>query len=169
MVALEPSCGAVFRDELRKLMPHDQHARKLVAQTFTLDEVLDRHAPDWQPPGLRRKAMMHGHCHQEAVFGIQGQHNLLKDRAGVDVELVRAGCCGLAGSFGYQAGDPYEISMQAGERVLLPAVRAADRDTLIVADGFSCRAQIASGTGRKALHSAQVLQLALNTSGVAPK
>ena len=168
VVALEPSCGAVFRDEMRKLMPHDQHARKLVAQTFTLDEVLDRHAPDWQPPGLRRKAMMHGHCHQEAVFGIQGQHNLLKDRAGVDVELVRAGCCGLAGSFGYQAGDPYEISMQAGERVLLPAVRAADRDTLIVADGFSCRAQIASGTGRKALHSAQVLQLALNTSGVAP-
>ena len=162
LVALEPSCGAVFRDELRKLLPHDQHARRLVGQTFTLDELLDRHAPEWRAPQLRRKAMMHAHCHQEAVFGIDGQRKALVDRAGVELELLRAGCCGLAGSFGYQAGDTYRVSMQVGERVLLPAVRAADEDTLIVADGFSCRAQIAAGTGRRALHTAQVLHLALH-------
>jgi FAD/FMN-containing dehydrogenase len=161
MVVLEPSCAAVFRDELRKLMPHDEHARRLAGQTLTLDELLDR--ADWEPPPVNRTALMHGHCHQEAVFGLAGEEKLLR-RAGVDVELLKAGCCGLAGSFGYQAGDPYRVSVQAGERVLLPAVRAAPEDTLIVADGFSCRSQIAAGTGRRALHGAQVLQLAVAAS-----
>jgi FAD/FMN-containing dehydrogenase/Fe-S oxidoreductase len=160
VLVLEPSCAAVFRDELRKLMPHDQHARRLVGQTFTLDELLDRYAPQWQPPPLGGRALMQGHCHQEAIFGVEGERGLL-GRAGVEVELLKAGCCGLAGSFGYQAGDPYTVSMQAGERVLLPAVREADESTLVVADGFSCRTQITAGTGRRALHSAQVLKLAL--------
>jgi Fe-S oxidoreductase len=163
VVALEPSCAAVFRDELRKLMPNDAQAKRLVEQTFTLDELLHRYAPDWQPPPLRGTALMHGHCHQEALFGVEGERALL-ERTGLDVTLLNSGCCGLAGSFGYEAGDPYEVSVKAGERVLLPAVRDADAETLIVTDGFSCRSQISFGTARKALHSAQVLQLALQAS-----
>jgi Fe-S oxidoreductase len=95
------------------------------------------------------------------VFGLEGQLELLR-RAGLQPEPVNSGCCGLAGSFGYQRGDPYDVSVQAGERVLLPAVRAAEADTLIVTDGFSCRTQINAGAGRRALHTAQVLQLGLH-------
>jgi Fe-S oxidoreductase len=81
---------------------------------------------------------------------------------GLELELLNSGCCGLAGSFGYEAGEPYRVSMSAGERVLLPAVRAAPSATMIVTDGFSCRTQVAHGTGRRALHTAQVLQQALS-------
>jgi Fe-S oxidoreductase len=158
---LEPSCAAVFRDELVKLMPHDEHAQRLARQTFTLDELLDREAGDWRPPQLDGTALVHGHCHQEAVFGLEGQLELLR-RAGLRLDPVKSGCCGLAGSFGYQKGDPYEVSVQAGERVLLPAVRAAEQNALVVTDGFSCRAQIRAGAGRQALHTAQVLQLGLS-------
>ncbi len=154
MVVLEPSCASVFRDELRKLLPHDEHARRLVAQTFTLDEFLERHAPDWEPPRLQRRALIHGHCHQKAVIG--AGPDLLR-RAGVDAEMTKAGCCGMAGSFGYHAGEQYEVSMAIGEHFLLPQVRSAPADTLLVADGFSCRTQIAAGTGRRALHTAEVL------------
>ncbi len=160
MLVLEPSCAAVFRDELLQLMPHDEHARRLARQTVTLDELLSRHAPEWEPPQLGRSALVHGHCHQEAILGLAGQRDLLA-RAGLELETPPSGCCGLAGSFGYEAGDPYRISVQAGERVLLPAVRAAAPDKLIVTDGFSCRTQIAAGSGRQALHTAQVLALGL--------
>jgi Fe-S oxidoreductase len=163
VLVLEPSCASVFRDELRKLMPHDEHARRLVAQTVVLDELLDRHAPEWEPPSLRRhgaRALIHGHCHQHAVIGVSGERNLL-GRAGLEATLLNAGCCGMAGSFGYGAGEQYEISMRVGERVLLPAIRGAGEDTLLVADGFSCRTQIVAGTGRRALHTAEVLAQAL--------
>jgi Fe-S oxidoreductase len=163
VLVLEPSCAAVFRDELRKLLPHDEHARRLVAQTLVLDEVLDRYAPDWELPRLEGEALMHGHCHHEAVIGVDGERRMLK-RTGIRLDGLKAGCCGLAGSFGYQAGDLYEVSLAAGERVLFPAVRAAPDGALVVADGFSCRAQIATGTGRRALHSAQLLQRALQAS-----
>ena len=160
VVVLEPSCASVFRDELRKLMPGDEHARRLVSQTLTLDEFLERHAPDWAPPRLDRTALIHPHCHRNALIGPGGQRDLLA-RTGVDARLTDAGCCGMAGSFGYEAGERYEVSMAIGERVLLPAVRDTAADTLLVADGFSCRGQIAAGTGRRALHTAEVLQLGL--------
>ncbi|MGN6872892.1 MAG: FAD-binding and (Fe-S)-binding domain-containing protein, partial [Solirubrobacteraceae bacterium] len=160
VVVLEPSCASVFRDELRKLMPHDEHARRLVAQTLTLDEFLERHAPDWEPPRTDRKALVHPHCHRNALIGPGGQRDLLT-RAGFDAQLSGAGCCGMAGSFGYEEGERYEVSMAIGERVLLPAVRGADPDTVLVADGFSCRTQIEAGTGRRALHTAEVLALGL--------
>jgi Fe-S oxidoreductase len=156
MLVLEPSCAAVFRDELPKLMPHDEHAKRLASQTVVLEELLR----DWDPPQVGRAALVHGHCHQEAVFGLGGQRQLL-GRAGVEVESPGSGCCGLAGSFGYEAGEPYRISVAAGERVLLPAVRESSPQTLIVTDGFSCRTQIKAGTGRQALHTAEVLQLGL--------
>jgi FAD/FMN-containing dehydrogenase/Fe-S oxidoreductase len=164
VLVLEPSCASVFRDELRKLMPHDEHARRLVSQTVGLDELFDRHAPDWEPPRLDRHALVHPHCHRTALIGPQGGRDLLR-RAGLDATLTNAGCCGMAGSFGYEAGERYEMSMQIGERVLLPAVRAADEDTILVADGFSCRTQIAAGAGRRALHTAEVLQRGLPPIG----
>jgi FAD/FMN-containing dehydrogenase len=162
VLVLEPSCASVFRDELRKLMPHDEHARRLVAQTVVLDELLDRYAPDWSPPNVSRRALIHGHCHHKAVIrGSQGRDLLA--RAGVEAEMTKAGCCGMAGSFGYGAGEQYDVSMRIGEQFLLPAVRAVDPETLLVADGFSCRTQITAGTGRRALHTAEVLKLGLQT------
>ncbi len=160
VVVLEPSCASVFRDEMRKLMPHDEHARRLAAQTLTLDEFLEHYAPDWEPPQIDRKALIHPHCHRNAMIGPDGQRNLLA-RAGLDAQLSNAGCCGMAGSFGYLAGDQYEVSMAVGERVLIPAARAATADTLLVADGFSCRTQIETGTGRRPLHTAEVLRMGL--------
>jgi Fe-S oxidoreductase len=162
VLVLEPSCASVFRDELRNLMPHDEHARRLTAQTVVLDELLDRYAPDWTPPSMSRRALIHGHCHHKAVIrGTQGRDLLA--RAGVEAEMTKAGCCGMAGSFGYGAGEQYEVSMRIGEQFLLPQVRSADAETLLVADGFSCRTQIAAGTGRRALHTAEVLQIGLQS------
>src|SRR5439155_8127168 len=113
----------------------------------------------WEPPALTGKALLHGHCHHRATGGIQGEHKLL-ERMGLEVEELQSGCCGMAGSWGYEEGH-YEISMACGERVLLPRVREAPRATLVVADGFSCKEQIRQGgTGRQALHVAQVLKLA---------
>ena len=162
VLVLEPSCASVFRDELRKLMPHDEHARRLTAQTMVLDELLARHAPGWTPPNVSQRALIHGHCHHKAVIrGDQGRD--LLTRAGVEAEMTKAGCCGMAGSFGYGAGEQYDVSMRIGEQFLLPAVRAADGETLLVADGFSCRTQITAGTGRRALHTAEVLKLGLQS------
>jgi FAD/FMN-containing dehydrogenase/Fe-S oxidoreductase len=161
VVVLEPSCASVFRDEMLNLFAGDERAQRLAAQALTLDEVLARHAPDWHPPRLDAPALVHGHCHQEAVIGLAGQQSLLAS-AGLDVRMSGAGCCGLAGSFGYLAGEHYRVSMRAGERALLPAVRGADPETVIVADGFSCRTQIVSATGRPALHTAQVLARSLS-------
>jgi Fe-S oxidoreductase len=116
------------------------------------------------PPALEGRALLHGHCHQKAIFGMQSDSELL-EKLGLHYEAPATGCCGLAGSFGYEAGDNYDVSVKAGERVLLPAVRGAAKDTLIITDGFSCRTQIASGTDRRALHLSQVLQMALRDGG----
>ncbi len=163
IVGLEPSCVATFRDELPAMLPRDLDAARLARCFHTLAEVLDRRAPGWQPPPLPRRALVHGHCHQKAVLGMDADAALLR-RLGVEAELLDAGCCGLAGSFGFEA-EHFDLSMACGERVLLPAVRAADGETLVLADGFSCRTQIRHGTGRRALHLAQALQLALRGGG----
>jgi FAD/FMN-containing dehydrogenase/Fe-S oxidoreductase len=156
LVGVEPSCLAVFKDELTKLLPHDEDGRRLTKQAFHFAEFLEREA--YEPPQLPRKAVLHGHCHHKATGGIKSEQSLL-EKMGVELELPDSGCCGLAGSWGYER-EHYEVSMACGERVLLPAVRKAAPDTLVVADGFSCRTQIEHGTGRKALHVAQVLRLA---------
>jgi len=90
------------------------------------------------------------------------------EKLGLDYELLDSGCCGMAGSWGYEKGEHYDVSMKAGERVLLPAVREADKDALILTDGFSCRSQIKEATDRRALHLAQVLQMALRDGGGPP-
>jgi FAD/FMN-containing dehydrogenase/Fe-S oxidoreductase len=157
VVGLEPSCVAVFRDELVNLFPEDAAARRLSAQTFFLAEFLEREG--YEPPTLSRTAVVHGHCHHKSLLKMTDVEDLL-GRVGLDFETLDSGCCGLAGSFGYEA-DHYDISMRIGERVLLPAIREAAPDVLVVADGFSCREQIAHATGRRAFHLAEVLQMAL--------
>jgi Fe-S oxidoreductase len=163
LVGIEPSCVAAFRDELPNLMPHDEDAKRLSLQTLTLAEFLVRHAPDWQAPKLARRAIVHGHCHQKATIGMSAEEELYK-RMGLDFEVLDSGCCGLAGSFGFERKH-HDISLQIGEHKLMPMVRKADADTLVIADGFSCKTQIEEMTDRRALHTAEVLKLALEQGG----
>ncbi|HEX6458062.1 MAG TPA: FAD-linked oxidase C-terminal domain-containing protein [Thermoleophilaceae bacterium] len=160
MVALEPSCGAAFRDELLNMFPANEDAKRLARQTFTLGEFIAKHAADWQIPRLDGKALVHLHCHQKASSDTDCDAAVL-DRVGIDYEVLDTGCCGLAGSFGYEEGEPYEVSIKAGEQKLLPRAREAAPDVALITDGFSCRSQIEHGSGRQALHLAQVLQLAV--------
>ncbi|HEX6471774.1 MAG TPA: FAD-linked oxidase C-terminal domain-containing protein [Streptosporangiaceae bacterium] len=157
VVGMEPSCLAVFKDELTKMLPHDDDAGRLARCAHHFAEFFE--AYDIQPPRLRRDALLWGHCHHKATGGTEPERRLL-ERMGVRATEVRGGCCGLAGSWGFEDGK-YDISLACGEEALLPAVRDADRDTLIVADGFSCSSQIEdAGTGRRALHVAQVMKMA---------
>jgi Fe-S oxidoreductase len=158
IVVLEPSCAAVFRDEMIDLLPHDEDAKRMHRQTFTLAEFLEKKAPHYEPPPLNRKALVHGHCHQKAIIGTDHEEKLLHNM-GLDVTMLDDGCCGMAGSFGFEPSK-YELSMQVGELGVLPKVRAAAKDSLILADGFSCKTQIEQATDRRALHLAQVLQMA---------
>jgi len=162
VVGLEPSCVAVFRDELINLFPHDERAQALSKQTFLLSEFLDRNSGNAPLPQLNRKALLHGHCHHKSIMKMTAEESLLH-RLGVQFQAPAPGCCGMAGSFGFEH-DKYEVSAAIGELELLPAVRKAPNDWLIIADGFSCREQIAQGTGRHALHLAEVLQMALQPS-----
>ncbi|MGD0570910.1 MAG: FAD-linked oxidase C-terminal domain-containing protein [Candidatus Sulfotelmatobacter sp.] len=159
IVGLEPSCVAVFRDELLNLFPHDERAQALSRQTFLLSEFLETHAKNFALPRLNRKALVHGHCHHKSLMKMTAEEAVLR-RIGVDFQTPAPGCCGMAGSFGFEA-DKYDISIAIGELELLPAVRHAPPDWLIIADGFSCREQIAQGSPRRALHLAEVLQMAL--------
>jgi Fe-S oxidoreductase len=161
IVGLEPSCVAVFRDELPNLYPKAARARKLASQMFTLSEFLEKHAPNFKLQTLDRSALVQAHCHQRAIMGVDADQALL-EKLGLDHEILDSGCCGMAGSFGFEAGERYSVSVKAGERALLPAVRAVNADALVIADGFSCREQIAQGAQRRALHIAEVLQLALH-------
>ncbi len=164
MVGLEPSCVSVFRDEMPDLLAGNEDAKRLSGQTFLLSEFLEQKAPDFPIPKLSRKAVVHGHCHHKSVLGFQAEQKVL-ERLGLDFEVLDSGCCGMAGAFGFEK-EHYEISMRCGERALLPAVRAASPETIIVADGFSCREQIAQTTSRRALHLTQVLSLALHQEGI---
>jgi Fe-S oxidoreductase len=165
LVGLEPSCLAVFRDELTNLFPHDQDALRLCKQAYLLSEFLEKEG--YSPPPLYRQAVVHGHCHHKAIMKLDAEESLL-EKLGLDFTVLEAGCCGMAGAFGFEEGEHYEVSLKCGERVLLPAVRQAAKDALIIANGFSCREQIAQTTDRHALHLAQVLQMALREGGTGP-
>jgi Fe-S oxidoreductase len=158
IIGLEPSCVSVFRDEMTNLLGNNPEAQKLKSQTFLLSEFLVNRA-DYRPPQLKRKAIVHAHCHHKSVLKFDCESELLK-RTGLDFHVLDSGCCGMAGSFGFEA-EKYDVSVKIGERILLPAVRSAPADTLIVTDGFSCYQQIEGLTGRKALHIAEVLQMAI--------
>jgi FAD/FMN-containing dehydrogenase/Fe-S oxidoreductase len=157
IVFLEPSCAAVFRDEMLSLFPHHQAAGRLSQQAFLFDEYL--HRIGYRPPRLERRAIVHGHCHRKSLMGMQATEELLT-ATGATADLLDSGCCGMAGSFGYESGH-YEVSMKVGEHMLLPRVRSAPAETVIVAEGFSCREQIAQATNRKAVHVAEFLAMGL--------
>jgi len=157
LVGLEPSCVAVFRDELQKLLPHDEDARRLAANTYHFADFLEKEAVD--VPELEAEAVVWGHCHHKATGELAAELKVF-ERMGLQVREAAGGCCGLAGSFGFEQGK-HQISMQCAEVGFLPAIRGADPRALIVADGFSCRTQLEqSGLHRGALHTAEVLKLA---------
>src|SRR6202142_2818688 len=159
IVVLEPSCASVFRDEMLNLFPDDARARRFSAQVFLLSEFLEHKADPSRLPAIDRKALVHGHCHQKSVLKMTDEEAVLH-RLGVDYEMPSPGCCGMAGAFGFEK-EKYPVSLAIGELELLPAIRRAPEDWLIIANGFSCREQIRQCTGRKALHLAEVIQLAM--------
>ena len=157
VVGVEPSCVAVFRDELVKMLPNDEDAKRLAKQTFHFAELLARE-DGYEPPQLAGRALLHGHCHGRATNAFAPEQKLL-ERVGLHVDAPDSGCCGMAGAWGYEAGH-FDVSRACAERVLLPAVRDAAPQTLLVASGFSCRSQVEQLAGPKPLHIAQVLRLA---------
>ncbi len=160
VLGLEPSCTAVFRSDAPELFPDDPDVHRLQQQTVTFAELLNDHTPGWSPPAIDVRALIQKHCHQHAVMGFEHDTALL-DAMGVDTTVLDSGCCGLAGNFGFEQGH-YEVSEACGERVLLPAVRSAPADDVILADGFSCRTQIeqSDSAGRRALHLAELVDAA---------
>ena len=159
VIGLEPACLGTFKDELLNLFPDHPAAAQLSMQAVLFSDFLLTQT-QWRPRALKMKAIVHGHCHQKALLGMNGDLKLL-GKLGVDFKLLDSGCCGMAGSFGFKP-QHYEVSVRAGETGgLLPAVRAADADTLIVSNGYSCREQIAQSGGRRALHIAEVARMAL--------
>jgi Fe-S oxidoreductase len=156
IVGLEPSCVAVFRDELCKLMPNDEDARRLASQTFHFAEFLTREETGYSPPEVGGRVLLHGHCHGRATGAFEPEQSLL-EAMGAEVSVPDSGCCGMAGAWGYEKAH-FGVSRDCAERVLLPAVRDAAARTTIVASGFSCRSQITElGPGRKVQHIAEVL------------
>jgi Fe-S oxidoreductase len=151
---------AAFRDELVNLSPGEGRAKRLSEQTYLLSEFLEQEC--YEPPVLGRKAIVHAHCHHKAVMHTDADVAMLNG-LGLDFEILDSGCCGMAGAFGF-GKHKYDVSIKAGERVLLPAIRAADPSTLIITNGFSCREQIEQCTGRTTHHLAEVLQLAIAES-----
>jgi FAD/FMN-containing dehydrogenase/Fe-S oxidoreductase len=163
VVGVEPSCVAVFKDDIPKLLTANEDAERLAKQAFHLSEFLAQEG--YEPPALQGKALLHGHCHHKATGGTSPEKELL-EKMGLDVEELDSGCCGMAGGWGYEP-DHYEVSMACGERVLLPKVREASPETIVVADGFSCRSQIEQGdTGRGGMHVAEVIKLARDRGAI---
>ena len=163
IVGLEPSCVSVFRDELTNLFPRDERAKKLATNVLTLSELIQRAGNDFPVGTLRRKAIVQAHCHHKAVMRFDAEDHVLQ-RIGLDYEHPDSGCCGMAGAFGFQR-EHYDIAMKVGERVILPAVRESDPETMVIADGFSCREQIVQATGREPVHLAEVLRMAMGREG----
>ena len=164
VVVLEPSCAAVFRDELPELFPADSRAARLSRRTFLLAELLEKEAPEWTSAGKRPpvKALVQFHCHQRALFGTDADRRAF-GLIGLEADVPDSGCCGMAGSFGFERSHA-GVSLAIGERILLPAVRAASADTLVLADGFSCREQIFQATGRRAIHLAEAIRRSMESS-----
>lgn len=166
IIGLEPSCVLSFDDEYRALLPGDPRVPMVAERTVLFDDFVGQLKEEGRFPeitvggGTPSHVLLHGHCHQKSAVGTGGSHKALGTLTGCDVHEVDSGCCGMAGSFGFEK-EHYALSMQIGGQRLFPAVNAATADTVVVAPGVSCRQQISHGTGREALHTAQVLARAL--------
>jgi Fe-S oxidoreductase len=165
MVGLEPGCLSVFKDEMLKFFPDDARAQSLARKTSLLGDFLV--SVGYKPPPLEIDVLVHTHCHQKALFGSKGDQALLLEM-GARAQFLDSGCCGMAGSFGFNP-EHRDISQAVGEEVLLPAVRRQSQETVILTNGFSCREQIRQGTGREVMHLAELLALAHRTAGEAQK
>jgi len=164
-IFLEPSCASVFKDELLELFPNDPRAKRLSEQVWLFADFLSARAPEFVSGRLDgAHILIHGHCHHKAVFGGPGNEIALLRQAGAAVELIQAGCCGMAGPFGFEA-DKFEVSKTIANQGLLPAVQSAGPAAIVVADGFSCREQIDQLAHTKALHFAEVLAHSCRCSG----
>ncbi|HVH87847.1 MAG TPA: FAD-linked oxidase C-terminal domain-containing protein [Terriglobales bacterium] len=159
IVVLEPSCASVFKEELKNLFPDEHLTEKLSGQTMLLSEFIQKKAGQFSFPQIKRKAIAQAHCHHKAIFKTEAEEQVFK-RIGLEAKMLDSGCCGMAGPFGFEAAK-YEVSQACAERVLLPAVRGALADELVVADGFSCREQIRQNTDRYPLHLADILKMAI--------
>ncbi|MFE7595055.1 (Fe-S)-binding protein, partial [Kitasatospora sp. NPDC057512] len=154
VIGLDPSCTATLREELPRLLGAE--GRPLADRTRTFAEFLDEFAPDAPLPRIPLDAVTQTHCHQHAVLGSAADRRL-EARLGLNNRLLDAGCCGLAGNFGFERGH-FEVSEAIAERVLLPGIRAAGPEAVVLADGFSCRTQISQlADGRRALHLAELI------------
>jgi Fe-S oxidoreductase len=167
LVGVEPSCILTFRDEYPQLVsePYRNHARQLAENVLLLDEFIVREARKGKIVREmfttdKRKVILHGHCHQKALASSASTREMLSLPVNYTVEEIPSGCCGMAGSFGYEK-EHYDLSMSIGELVLFPAVRECSPDVLIAAPGTSCRHQILEGTGRRAFHPIEILYDAL--------
>jgi Fe-S oxidoreductase len=158
IVGLEPACVSVFKDESPNLFPDDPRAAKLARQLVYFSDFLQS-APAPAPSARTLRARVHGHCHHKALLGMGGEMALLK-RVGIEAKAIDSGCCGMAGAFGFRP-ETYELSVKAAEMKLLPAVRAAADDEVIIASGYSCREQIDQLSPRKAIHAAEAVARAL--------
>ncbi len=167
LVGLEPSCILSFSDDYVDLLDGDPRVKEVGESTMLIEEFV-LHAIDQgavlELDALPSKVLYHGHCHRKALVGTGTALEVLRSIPGWEVEETKAGCCGMAGSFGFEK-EHYDLSISVGEQVLFPAVRAAPEDTILVADGVSCRQQIEHGTGRRARHPVEVLADALAVNG----
>ena len=166
IVVLEPSCFAVFRDESRNLSGNRPIAGAIAERAVLFDTFIAEHHHAGTLPAVTGEALVHVHCHQQAMVGNEPAMRALA-AAHLDARILDAGCCGMAGSFGYDKAH-YRVSRDVGERVLLPAVRQAPAETTIIANGFSCREQIHQLTGRRAHHLAEVLGWAVSAAATRP-
>jgi Fe-S oxidoreductase len=163
IVGLEPACVSVFREELPNLFAHDEQAKRLSQQVFLLSEFLTRKAPAFPFGKLQRKALVHAHCHHQSVLKTDALREVL-GRLGLDFNLLDSGCCGMAGSFGFEE-EKYDVSVKCAQQVLLPEISKCSTETLVVTNGFSCRAQIEELSGRRPLHPAQLLKMSFGGEG----
>jgi FAD/FMN-containing dehydrogenase/Fe-S oxidoreductase len=160
IIGLEPACVSAFRDELPNLFPGNEHAQRLARQTLFLTEFLDRDAINEKLGRISGTALVQLHCHHHAVLKPESEQHVL-DRLGLEYQVMKSGCCGMAGAFGFEK-EKYDISITAAERILLPMIRDARADTIILANGFSCREQIEQCTGRRTKHVAEVIADAMH-------
>jgi Fe-S oxidoreductase len=152
-----------FPDELPNLFPRNGTARAFKENTFLFSEFLDRFCQDFELPHIHRNALVQIHCHHYSVLGVEAEKKIM-ERLSLNYEVMPSGCCGMAGSFGFERAK-FDTSMKIAERVMLPKVRAADRDCIIIAGGFSCREQIEQGARRSTKHLAEVVAGSIAETG----